>query len=104
MAEPQSAPALGTPALGTLAPGTRVRTVSVDPVEHVRLPRYARGKPGVVLEYEGRHPLPSAKAAGRTDAPAEPVYAVQFAAADLWGGGDHTVTIDLWESYLEVGS
>jgi len=25
----------------------------------------------------------------------------RFAAADLFGSGDHTVTVDLWESYLE---
>ena len=31
----------------------------------------------------------------------EPVYAVRFAAAELFGEGDHTVTIDLWESYLQ---
>ena len=31
----------------------------------------------------------------------EPCYAVRFAAADLFGSGDHTVTVDLWESYLE---
>ena len=30
----------------------------------------------------------------------EPVYTVRFAAAELFGEGDHTVTIDLWESYL----
>lgn len=28
----------------------------------------------------------------------EPCYAVRFAAADLFGSGDRTVTVDLWES------
>jgi nitrile hydratase len=30
----------------------------------------------------------------------EPVYTVRFAAAELFGEGDHAVTIDLWQSYL----
>ena len=32
---------------------------------------------------------------------AEPVYAVRFNAAELWGSGSHSVILDLWESYLE---
>jgi hypothetical protein len=31
----------------------------------------------------------------------ETCYAVRFSAVDLWGSGDHTVTVDLWESYLD---
>jgi nitrile hydratase len=30
----------------------------------------------------------------------EPVYAVRFRAADLWGHGGHDVIVELWESYL----
>jgi nitrile hydratase len=30
----------------------------------------------------------------------EAVYAVRFPAAELWGEGAHTITVDLWESYL----
>jgi nitrile hydratase len=26
---------------------------------------------------------------------------VRFAAADLFGDGDHAVTVELWEDYLE---
>jgi hypothetical protein len=29
------------------------------------------------------------------------VYAVRFAAQELFGQGDHAVTLALWESYLE---
>ena len=32
---------------------------------------------------------------------AEPVYAVRFPAAELWGSGTHSVILDLWESYLD---
>ncbi|MEU6125355.1 SH3-like domain-containing protein [Streptomyces sp. NPDC047123] len=83
------------------APGARVRTVHRDPPHHTRLPRYARGKRGVVVEPEGRHPLADVRAQGRDDAPVEQVYAVRFAARELWGEGDHDVVLDLWESYLE---
>ena len=44
----------------------------------------------------------SASAPARAAEPrVEPVYAVAFAAAALWGAGDHSVTVNLWESYLE---
>ena len=61
-------------------PGTRVRTFPHDPPHHTRLPRYARGKSGVVVEPEGRAELADVSARGRGDAPVEQVYAVRFAA------------------------
>ncbi|MEV3992853.1 SH3-like domain-containing protein [Streptomyces sp. NPDC049837] len=81
--------------------GDAVRTVHHDPPHHTRLPRYARGKTGTVVEPEGRAPLADAPAQGVEDAPLEQVYAVRFAARDLWGQGDHHVVLDLFESYLE---
>jgi nitrile hydratase len=79
--------------------GDRVRTSRTDPPHHTRLPRYARGATGTVVECQGRHPLPDLRARQLPAGP-EPVYAVRFAARDLFGDGDHTVTLDLWESYL----
>jgi nitrile hydratase beta subunit-like protein len=81
-------------------PGDQVRTSRVDPPHHTRLPRYARGAAGTVIERQGRHPLPDLRAR-RLRAEPEPVYAVRFAARDLFGEGDHTVTLDLWQSYLQ---
>ncbi len=81
------------------APGTRVRTRRTDPPHHTRLPRYARGAVGIVLEPEGRHPLADDRARGATSA-RQTVYAVRFAARELFGEGDHTVVLDLWEDYL----
>jgi nitrile hydratase len=81
------------------AAGARVQTSRVDPPHHTRLPRYARGAVGVVVECEGMHPRPDDRARGLTAEP-EPVYAVRFSARDLFGEGDHTVTIALWQSYL----
>ena len=80
-------------------PGDRVRASRTDPPHHTRLPRYARGAVGTVVEPQGRYPLPDRRAR-QLPAEPEPVYAVRFAARDLFGEGDHTVTVDLWQSYL----
>ncbi|MGH8895945.1 MAG: SH3-like domain-containing protein [Egibacteraceae bacterium] len=74
-----------------------------DPAGHTRAPRYVRGHVGVVVEADGVHPLPDAVIAGADPLTVrEPVYAVRFAACDLWGVGDHSVTVTLWETYLEA--
>ncbi len=83
------------------APGARVRTSLVDPPHHTRLPRYARGRVGRVVERHPASPRPEERAAGAAEPPVETVYTVRFAARDLWGDGAHAVTVDLWESYLE---
>ena len=81
------------------APGTRVVTSRFDPAHHTRLPRYVRGAVGTVVECHGCHPLPDDNARGL---PAEsmPVYTVSFRASDLFGEGDHVVTVDIWEQHL----
>jgi nitrile hydratase len=85
------------------APGAAVRTALVDPPHHTRLPRYVRGRLGRVVEVQGSSPLADDRARRVEPARVEPVYTVAFAAADLWGegSGEHVVTVDLWESYLE---
>jgi hypothetical protein len=79
--------------------GDLVRASRVDPPHHTRLPRYARGAVGTVTDLQGRYPLPDRRAQ-RLPADPEPVYSVAFAARDLFGAGEHTVIVDLWESYL----
>lgn len=81
------------------APGARVRTRRIDPPHHTRVPRYARGAVGTVLEAEGRHPLADDRARGLPSKP-QTVYAVRFDAAELFGEGNHAVVLDLWEDYL----
>jgi hypothetical protein len=85
----------------TYAPGTRVRARPGDPGHHTRVPAYVRGQVGEVVETEGKWPLPDDRARGIRPPRVETVYAVRFPARDLWGEGSHTVTVDLWESYLE---
>ena len=83
--------------------GDVVRTRRADPAHHTRLPRYARGATGTVLEVEGRHPLADDRSRGLVT-PAEPVYSVRFVASELFGAGDHDVVLAMWESYLEDAS
>ncbi|MDU8913256.1 nitrile hydratase subunit beta [Aestuariicoccus sp. MJ-SS9] len=91
-------------------PGDPVRTIRpsrntrVDG-GHTRLPAYAAGAKGSVLRCHGSHVLPDTNAHGLGEAP-EPLYAVAFDAAELWGqaeGAGDEVILDLWESYLEPG-
>jgi nitrile hydratase subunit beta len=81
------------------AAGARVRARAADPDGHTRLPRYARGHIGEVVAFRATWQLPDEAVRGVFRA--EPVYAVRFPAAELWGSGSHSVIVDLWESYLE---
>jgi nitrile hydratase subunit beta len=81
--------------------GSTVRVRAGDPDHHTRMPRYVRGHVGEVVAVLDRWPLPDDSARGIVPPREETCYAVRFSAADLWGGGDHTVTVDLWESYLD---
>lgn len=82
------------------SPGTRVRTRRSDPPHHTRLPRYARGAVGVVLEAEGSSPLADDRARGLPDQ-MQTVYTVRFEAQELFGEGDHSVMLALFDSYLQ---
>ena len=80
--------------------GSRVRVRTEDPDHHTRVPRYVRGHTGEVVAALGRWPMPDDSARGLPSR-VETCYAVRFSAADLWRSGDHTVTVDLWESYFD---
>lgn len=81
--------------------GATVRTKAHAHKGHTRLPSYARGHAGKVVEVRGAFIFPDESAEGVERA--EPLYTVAFAAEDFWPGEGltHTVNIDLWESYLE---
>lgn len=80
--------------------GDRVLVRAIDPPGHTRVPRYVRGMIGTVVDIQGWYPLADERASGALHAAPQPVYTVQFAAANLWGSGEHGVTVDLWEAYL----
>lgn len=83
--------------------GQRVRALNINPTGHTRLPRYIRGKVGIVQLHHGGHVLPDSNAHLQGEAP-QHLYTVLFAACALWGpdaSANDEVCADLWESYLE---
>ena len=93
-------PAPATPGFGV---GEKVRARNINPTGHTRLPRYARGRVGVVTRYHGMHVLPDATAHGFGER-RQPLYQVRFEAAELWGHEARVrdaVHLDLWEEYLD---
>jgi nitrile hydratase subunit beta len=84
-------------------PGDRVRARNIHPPTHTRLPRYARGRVGVVELVHGCHAFPDAVAIDKGDDP-QWLYTVVFDGRELWGpDADPTlkVSIDAFEPYLE---
>ena len=81
--------------------GARVRVKASDPDHHTRVPRYVRGHTGVIVAVIDQWPVPDDSARGIDPPRVQTCYAVRFSAADLLGRGDHAVTVDLWESYLD---
>jgi len=83
--------------------GAAVRTRSINPPSHTRLPRYCRGKSGIVTKVHGAHVFPDANARGEGEQP-QWLYAVRFDASELWGTDTTAaaVHVDCWEPYLEA--
>ena len=92
------------PAPPRFAAGTAVRARTVHPAGHTRLPRYVRGRRGVVHRVHPAFVFPDANAHGRGEDP-QYLYTVRFSAAELWGADaerDAAVHVDLFEPYLEA--
>ena len=92
-----------TPATAHFNVGQRVRARNINPVTHTRLPRYARGKSGIVESIHGIFVFPDSNAQRLGENP-QYVYSVRFTARELWGGqagAKDTVYIDMWDDYLE---
>ena len=83
--------------------GDRVRTRNIHPTGHTRLPRYARGKLGVIESRQGSFVFPDSNAHGKGEDP-QWIYSVVFKGPELWGAESDpalSVAIDCWEPYLE---
>ncbi|HYB10789.1 MAG TPA: nitrile hydratase subunit beta [Alphaproteobacteria bacterium] len=83
--------------------GQRVRAKNLHPTGHTRLPRYARGKLGVIERDHGVHVFPDSNAHFRGENP-QHLYSVRFTATELWGDeakGSDSVALDLWDDHLE---
>jgi nitrile hydratase beta subunit len=83
--------------------GDRVRTRNFHPITHTRLPRYARGKLGVIEARQGSFVFPDTNAHQKGEDP-QWIYSVVFKGTELWGVDSDpglSVAIDCWEPYLE---
>jgi nitrile hydratase len=81
----------------------RVRARNINPTTHTRLPRYARGRIGVVARDYGVYAFPDTNAIGEGEKP-QHLYSVRFEARELWGTQARpkdSVYIDMWDDYLE---
>ncbi|MGH7319299.1 MAG: SH3-like domain-containing protein [Candidatus Rokuibacteriota bacterium] len=84
-------------------PGDRVVARNLHPVGHTRLPRYARGRQGVIDRDHGVFVFPDINARGQGKTP-QHVYNVRFTSRELWGPdapARDSVYIDLWDHYLD---
>ena len=90
----------------TFAVGDQVKARQTHPRGHTRLPRYIRGKVGVVVQiyrpqgFQDAEPLEDV---GKS----QTVYAVKFTSEQVWGESaepNSSVLLDMWESYLERAS
>jgi nitrile hydratase len=83
--------------------GDRVRAKNINPPTHTRLPRYARGRVGVVEAVRGCHVFPDSVTTGGGEDP-QWLYTVVFESRELWGeNADPTlkVSVEAFEPYLE---
>jgi len=83
--------------------GDRVRARNINPSGHTRVPRYVRGKRGVIARDWGVFVFPDTNAHHAGTKP-QHCYSVEFEARELWGKSGNArerLLIDLWEDYLE---
>ena len=83
--------------------GQRVRARNINPTGHTRLPRYARGRTGVIIRDHGVYLFPDTNAHFQGEK-RQHVYSVRFAARELWGESASrrdSVHLDMWDDYLE---
>ncbi|MFT5506441.1 MAG: nitrile hydratase beta subunit [Gammaproteobacteria bacterium] len=81
---------------------TVVTCEHIDSV-HTRLPQYARGKTGRVIDERGIFMFADSNSVDFNPKP-QMLYSIEFLAVDLWGDeaqpGD-TLCLDLWDDYIE---
>ena len=84
--------------------GGDVRARNINPVTHIRLPRYIRGKSGIIARDHGVYVFSDTSAYDRGEKP-QHIYSVRFTAREVWGdeAGPHdSVYLDLFDDYLEA--
>jgi len=83
--------------------GERVVARNINPTGHTRLPRYARGRRGVIDRDHGVFIFADTHAMSRDKKP-QHCYSVRFTARELWGtdaSAHDSVFVDLWDDHLD---
>jgi nitrile hydratase subunit beta len=86
--------------------GDRVIARNINPAGHTRLPRYARGRRGVIEGDHGVFIFPDTSAMNRDKKP-QHLDTVRFTARELWGPGvsaGDSVHVNLWDDHLDPAS
>ena len=85
------------------AVGDSIIVRNINPVGHTRLPRYVRGKHGVVTRIYGAQGFQDEPTIA--DGSPQHVYSVMFEAVELWGKDaepNQRLYIDMWECWMEA--
>jgi nitrile hydratase len=83
--------------------GDAVVARNTHPAGHTRLPRYARGRHGVIDRDFGVYVFPDTNAMSRDPKP-QHLYSVRFSARELWGdsaAARDSVYVNLWDDHLD---
>ena len=83
--------------------GQSVVARNIHPSGHTRLPRYARGRRGVIDRDYGVFIFPDTNAMTRDKKP-QHLYGVRFSARELWGpaaSARDSVYVNLWDDHLD---
>ena len=83
--------------------GDQVRARNIHPKGHTRIPRYVRGRLGVIDRDHGVFIFPDTNAVFAGKSP-QHLYSVCFTAREIWGTKavvTDKVYVDLWDEYLE---
>ncbi|MFT6581730.1 MAG: nitrile hydratase [Alphaproteobacteria bacterium] len=93
-----------TPVAAKFKVGDRILVRNIHPKGHTRIPRYARGKRGVIDRDHGVFIFPDTHAEFKGEKP-QHLYSVCFPARELWGpdaAESDKVYLDMWDDYLNA--
>lgn len=85
--------------------GDKVVAHNINPTGHTRLPRYVRGRRGVIDRDHGVFIFADTHAMSGDRKP-QHCYSVRFTARELWGPAacaHDSVYVDLWDDHLDAG-
>ena len=83
--------------------GDFVMAKNINPIGHTRMPRYVRGRRGVIDRDHGVFVFADSNAMTREKKP-QHLYSVRFTASELWGDNFSlidSIYLDLWDDHLE---